>query len=253
MPTRIAAAFDKDPCCGCNTRVCIRGNNPCRIRPLILGRARAYTKAMSIPLNRDPKTDHLLSPANAALVLIDFQPGLIEGTHSISHDNLVNNVVALAKTGALYELPTVVSTIAVKAGFQKDTIDAVKAAVGDARSIDRDQVNAWESAEFRKAVEATGRKKLIMAALWTEVCLMYPALDLLKEGYEVYAVSDASGGTTIDAHERGMQRLIQAGAVPVTWEAAMAELGRYKNYDMGAFVDIMNTHLPKSLPGPRYA
>jgi nicotinamidase-related amidase len=87
-----------------------------------------------------------------------------------------------------------------------------------------------------------------MAALWTEVCLVYPALDMLLEGYEIYALSDVSGGTTVDAHERGMQRLIQAGAVPVTWEAVMAELGRLASYDISGFVDIMNEHLPLSVP-----
>lgn len=208
---------------------------------------------MSIPLDRNPKTDHLLSPENAALVLIDYQPGLIEGTHSISRENLVNNVVALAKTGRLYDLPVVLSTVGVQAGYQKDTIPEVQEVLGDIQPVDRAVVNAWESPEFRKALEATGRKKIIMAALWTEVCLMYPALDLLQEGYEVYAVSDASGGTTVDAHQRGMERLIQAGAKPVTWEAVMAELGRYKGYDMSEFVGIMNEHLPKSLPGPLHA
>lgn len=207
---------------------------------------------MSIPLERDPKSDHLLTAQNSALVLIDFQPGLIEGTASISRDNLINNVVALAKTGKMYDLPIVLSTIAVKAGYQQDTIPEVRDVLPGVVTVDRGKVNAWEEPDFRKAVEATGRKKLIMAALWTEVCLAYPALDLLKEGYEVYAVSDASGGTTADAHHRGMQRLIQAGAVPVTWEAVMAELGRLgeDGYDKGQFVAIMNEHLPKSLPGP---
>ena len=79
---------------------------------------------------------------------------------------------------------------------------------------------------------------------------MYPALDLIKEGYEIYALSDVSGGTTVDAHNRAMERLIQAGAIPVTWEAVMAELGRFGGYDMGQFISIMNEHLPKSLPGP---
>ena len=96
---------------------------------------------------------------------------------------------------------------------------------------------------------ATGRRKLIMAGLWTEVCLVFPALDLLNEGYQVYAVSDASGGTSVDAHERGMQRIIQAGAVPVTWEAVMAELARLniEDYDMNGFMELMNVHLPKSV------
>lgn len=207
---------------------------------------------MPIPLDRDPVTDHLLTPENSALILIDYQPGLIEGTHSISRDNLINNAVAMAKVGKLYDLPIVLSTIAVTAGFQEDTIAEVRDVLGDVTTIDRDVVNAWEHPEFRDAVTATGRKKLIMAALWTEVCLAYPALDLLVEGYEVYAVSDVSGGTTADAHNRGMQRLIQAGAVPVTWEAVMAELGRRGKgkYDMAEFVAIMNKHLPGSVPGP---
>ena len=150
----------------------------------------------------------------------------------------------------MYEMPTVISTIAVRSGYQEPTLPEVFAELPGVVPVDRDTVNAWESAEFRAAIEATGRKKLIMAALWTEVCLVYPALDLLREGYEVYALSDVSGGTTVDAHNRGMERLIQAGAVPVTWEAVMAELGRYHNYDMGKFIGIMNEHLPQSIPGP---
>lgn len=205
---------------------------------------------MAIPLKRDPKTDHLLTPENSAIVLIDYQPGLIEGTNSISQANLINNVVALAKIGPMFKMPVVVSTIGVEAGYQQPTIDEVRSVLPGVEAIDRGTVNAWESAEFRAGVEATGRKKLIIAALWTEVCLMYPALDLMREGYEVYAVSDASGGTTVDAHHRGMDRLVQAGAVPVTWEAVMAELGRLQGDDLGDFIAIMKEHLPKSLPGP---
>lgn len=97
-------------------------------------------------------------------------------------------------------------------------------------------------------MEALGRRKLIIAGLWTEVCLVFPALDLLKEGYEVYAVSDASGGTSVDAHQRAMERVIQAGAVPVTWEAVMSELGRlYKGDYIGSFVGIMSEHLSNSV------
>jgi nicotinamidase-related amidase len=205
---------------------------------------------MTTTATRDPKTDHLLTPQNSALILIDFQPGLIEGTNSIDRDILVNNAVAMAKVGVMYEMPIIVSTIAVTAGFQQDTIPQIKNILSGVETVDRDNVNAWEQPEFRAAVEATGRKKLIMAALWTEVCLAYPVLDLLREGYEIYALSDVSGGTTLDAHERGMQRLIQAGAVPVTWEAVMAELGRLNKdgYDMGQFVQIMTEHLPASIP-----
>lgn len=197
---------------------------------------------------RDPRTDHLLSPENSALVLIDYQPSLVAGTHSIERPVLVNNVVAMAKAAKLYDLPTVLSTIGVAAGYQEDTIPELREILAGVETIDRSTVDAWDTPAFREAVEATGRRKIIMAALWTEVCLAYPALDMLREDYEIYALSDVSGGTTLDAHERGMQRLIQAGAVPVTWEAVMAELGRLGSYDVGGFVEIMNEHLPGSVP-----
>ncbi len=197
---------------------------------------------------RDPKTDHLLSPENSALVLIDYQPGLVDGTFSIERDVLINNVIAMAKAATLYELPVILSTVGVDAGYQQPTIPELQTALSDVEPIDRNTVDAWDSPEFRAAIEATRRRKIIMAALWTEVCLVYPALDMLLEGYEIYALSDVSGGTTVDAHERGMQRMIQAGAVPVTWEAVMAELGRLGSYDLSGFVNIMNEHLPKSVP-----
>ncbi|MDE2753813.1 MAG: isochorismatase family protein [Gemmatimonadota bacterium] len=202
---------------------------------------------MSAP-TRDPRNDHLLSPENSALVLIDYQPSLVAGTHSIERAVLVNNVVAMAKAARLYSLPTILSTVGVTAGYQQDTIPELREVLADVSPIDRNTVDAWDTPAFREAVEATGRRKIIMGALWTEVCLAYPALNMLIEGYEIYALSDVSGGTTLDAHERGMQRLIQAGAVPVTWEAVMAELGRLGSYDIGGFIQIMNEHLPRSVP-----
>ena len=154
----------------------------------------------------------------------------------------------MAKVATLYELPIILSTVGVAAGYQADTIPELRAVLEGIEPIDRNTVDAWDSPDFRAAVEATGRRKFIMGALWTEVCLVYPALDMLLEGYEIFAVSDVSGGTTVDAHERGMQRLVQAGAVPVTWEAVMAELGRLGSYDVSGFIEIMNEHLPKSVP-----
>ena len=196
---------------------------------------------------RDPKTDHLLTPENAAFVLIDYQPGLVDEVKSQSKESLINNIVALTKAAKLFDLPIVLSTVGVTAGYQEETIPELRELMPDVETIDRSTVNAWEHEGFRAAVEATGRRKLIMGALWTEVCLVFPVLDLLKEGYEVYAVSDASGGTSVDAHERGMQRMIQAGAAPVTWEAVMSELARlYKGDYVGSFVEIMQQHLPKS-------
>lgn len=202
---------------------------------------------MTTKVARDPKTDHLLTSENAALLLIDYQPGLVDGTKLIGREPLVNNVVALAKAAKMFDLPIILSTIGVNAGYQEDTIEELRAVLPGVEPIDRRAVNAWEEDAFREAVEATGRRKLVIAALWTEVCLVFPALDMLNDGYEVYAVSDASGGTSVDAHERGMQRVVQAGVVPVTWEAVMAELGRlYKGDYIQDFVQIMQEHLPKS-------
>ena len=202
---------------------------------------------MTTQKTRDPKTDHLLTSENAALILIDYQPQLVDGAKSIDREVLINNVVAMAKGAKIFDLPIVLSTVGVNAGYQEDTIEELQAVLSDVETIDRTAVNAWEQEEFRAAVEATGRRKLIMGGLWTEVCLVFPALDLLREGYEVYALSDASGGTSVDAHERGMQRVIQAGAAPVTWEAVMAEMGRLHKGDyIGRFIQIMNEHLPKS-------
>ena len=202
---------------------------------------------MTNQATRDPATDHLLTPKNAALILIDFQPSLIDGTKSIDRGVLLNNVAALTKAATMFDLPIVLSTIGVSAGYQGDTVEEIRKLLPDVTAVDRKAVNAWEEEAFRSAVEATGRRKLIIAALWTEVCLVFPALDLLMNGYEVYAVSDASGGTSVDAHERAMQRMVQAGAVPVTWEAVMAELARlYEGDFVGRFVAIMNEHLPGS-------
>ena len=202
---------------------------------------------MAPQLTRDPKTDHLLTSENAALVLIDYQPGLVEGVRSRSKESLISNVVALAKGAKLLGLPIVLSSVGVEAGYQEPTIPELQEVLPDVKIVDRSTVNAWEHDGFRAAVKATGRRKLIIGALWTEVCLVFPVLDLLREGYEVYADSDASGGTSVDAHERGMQRMIQAGAAPVTWEAVMAEVARLHKGDyVGTFLEIMNEHLPKS-------
>lgn len=197
---------------------------------------------------RDPKTDYLLTPENSALVLVDYQPRLVDGTNSIEREVLINNVVAMSKAARMFHLPIVLSTIGVDAGFQEDTLPELKEILDGVETIDRRTVDAWDSAEFRAAVEATGRRKIIVGALWTEVCLVYPALSMMREGYEIYAVSDISGGTTLDAHERGLQRMVQAGVVPVTWEAVMAELGRHSSYDMAEFINIMQEHLPASVP-----
>ena len=174
---------------------------------------------------RDPVTDHLLSPQNAALVVIDYQPSQIAVVSSIEHELLLDNIVSVARLAKTYDLPIVLSTVNVANG-QGHTLPELKAVLSDNEEIDRTQINSWEDVEFRRAVVATGRKKLIMTALWTEVCLTFPTLDALREGFEVYPVVDAVGGTSPEAHRAGLERIVQAGAQPISWVSLACELQR---------------------------
>lgn len=174
---------------------------------------------------RDPRTDALLTAQNAALVVIDYQPSQIQAVRSIDHDLLLDNIVSVARLAKAFELPIVLSTVNVANG-QGPTLPELKAVLSDDEEIDRTQINSWEDVEFRRAIDATGRKKLIVAALWTEVCLAFPTLDALREGFEVYPVVDAVGGTSPEAHRVGLERIIQAGAQPITWVSLACELQR---------------------------
>jgi nicotinamidase-related amidase len=175
---------------------------------------------------RDPLTDPLLTPSNSALVVIDYQPSQLHTVHSMDTDLLIRNIVSVARTAKTYGLPIVLSTVNVVANGQGHTIPELADVLSDEVEIDRTQINAWEDVEFRNAVEATGRKNLIMAALWTEVCLTFPSLDALRAGYEVYPVIDAVGGTSLAAHEAGIERIVQAGAQPIGWVSLACELQR---------------------------
>jgi nicotinamidase-related amidase len=182
---------------------------------------------MTSPLTiRDPLVDHLLTPENAALVIIDFQPVQVASIVSMERRVLLANVVAVAKTAKLYGLPVVLSTVNVNTGLNQPTVHQLTDVLPDVASYDRTSINAWEDVDFVAAVKATGRKKLIMVALWTEVCLVFPALDALHEGFEVYPVVDAVGGTSIEAHRAGLERIVQAGAKPISWIQLACELQR---------------------------
>jgi nicotinamidase-related amidase len=174
---------------------------------------------------RDPVTDHLLTPQNAALVVIDYQPSQIQSVRSMDHDLLVDNIVSVARLAETFHLPVVLSTVNVANG-QGPTVPELKAVLCEHKEIDRTQINSWEDVDFRRAVEATGRRKLIMTALWTEVCLAFPALDALRAGFEVYPVVDAVGGTSPEAHRAGLERIVQAGAKPISWVSLACELQR---------------------------
>lgn len=170
-------------------------------------------------------TEGLLTPQNCAVIFIDHQPQMVFGVLSIDRQTLVNNVVGLARAAKIFEVPTVLTTVAAKE-FSGPIIPQLGEVFPDHTPIDRSTVNAWEDEKLVAAVKATGRKKLVMAGLWTEVCLAFPVLCALAEGYEVYAVADASGGVSAEVHQMAMQRMIQAGATPVTWMQVMLEFQR---------------------------
>ena len=175
---------------------------------------------------RDQVGDHLITPKNSALVVIDYQPSQLAGVRSMDRDLLLENVVSTVKIAKVFGLPIVHSTINVATGRGKPTLPPLAEVLADNPPIDRTTTNAWEDAEFLNAVRATGGRKLIICALWTEICMAFPALDAMREGYEVYPVVDAIGGTSVEAHRAGLERVVQAGAKPVGWVALAVELQR---------------------------
>src|SRR6202049_1828396 len=186
---------------------------------------RGATNVTSEPM-RDPRTDPLLTPHSSALLVIDYQPSQIQAVTSIDHDLLIRNIVSVARLAKTYGLPIVLSTVNVAANGQPPTIPELKEILSESVEIDRTQINSWEDVEFRPAVDETGRTKLVMAALWTEVCLAFPALDALRQGYEVFPVVDPVGGTSPEAHGAGLERVVRAGAQPIGWVSLACELQR---------------------------
>lgn len=175
---------------------------------------------------RDPRKDDLLTPQNSALIVIDYQPVQVNSIASMDRQLLVNNIVGVSKAAVVYGLPVVHSTVNVKTGLNKPPIPQLRKALHAFPTYDRTTINSWEDVEFRNAVAATGRKKLIMTALWTEACLTFPALDALREGYEVYVVADAVGGTSVAAHEMALRRIEQAGGKMISVAQLFCELQR---------------------------
>lgn len=190
---------------------------------------------------RDPLTDHLLTPENCALVIIDYQPVQVASIVSMDRHELVDNIVRVARTARAFNLPVVLSTVNVENGVNAPMIPQLQEVFPTVQPFDRTSINAWEDEEFVTAVRATGRRKLLMAALWTEVCLTFPALDALHEGFEVYPVVDAVGGTSMEAHRAGLQRIIQAGCHPSSWAQVVCELQRdwSRAATVGEFRDIL--------------
>ena len=174
---------------------------------------------------RDPLSDHLITPENSAFLLIDYQPSQIAGVHSMDRALLLKNAVSTVRTIKAFGVPVVHSTVNVASG-QGPTLPELAALLTEDKPLDRTTVNSWEDIEFVQAVHATGRRKLIICALWTEICMAFTALDALRDGYEVYPVVDAIGGTSPEAHRAGLERVVQAGGQPVSWVSLACELQR---------------------------
>lgn len=170
--------------------------------------------------------DWLLTPDNAVITFIDYQPDQYAGMQSMPVDELLVNVITLGQLATAYELPVVLSTVGMKMRGMKGTNTELHAALNNAPEIDRNTLNSWEDPDFRAAVEKIGRKKLIVAGLWTEICVAFPVLDALHAGYEVYVVEDAIGGVSKTAHDAAMRRMEQAGARPITVIGLAGELQR---------------------------
>ena len=166
----------------------------------------------------------LLTPDNCALILIDHQPFQFTGLNSHDPQTIVNNVVGLAKAAKIWEIPTLLTVVLERQGGK--IIKQLQDVFPEQQPLDRTWINTWQDPNVIEWVEKTGRKKIIMAGLWTEICLAMPTLQALGEGYEVYIVTDASGDVSLEAHEMAVRRMVQAGAVPITWLVLASELQR---------------------------
>jgi len=196
----------------------------------------------------------LLNPQNSALILIDFQPQMTFGVANIDRQTLFNNVMLLAKAAKIFNVPTILTTVETKS-FSGNMWPQLLDIFPGQEPVERSSMNSWEDAKLVEAVVATGRKKLIMAALWTEVCLTFPALEALQAGYEVYAVEDASGGTSVAAHNAAMRRIEQAGVVPVTALQVLLEYQRdwARKDTYNAVIEVVKEHCGAYGQGVEYA
>ena len=168
--------------------------------------------------------DALLTPENCVLLLIDHQPFQLANVHSHEPTMVINNVAGLAKTAKAYGIPTILTTVNEERGGV--IFKEIQEVFPNQKPINRTFINSWEDRRVVEAVEKTGRKKLIIAALWSEMCLAMPAIHAMGDGFDVYVVPDASGGVTVESHDMAIRRLVAAGVQPITWLALTGELQR---------------------------
>ncbi|RKE57312.1 hydrolase [Sphingobacterium detergens] len=166
----------------------------------------------------------LLTPENSVLILIDHQPFQFAGLGSHNSQTIINNVVGLAKTAKAFGVPTLLTTVVEDLGG--NLLKQLQDVFPEQKPLNRTWINAWEDPKVVDWVKKTGRKKVVIAALWSEICLAMPAIQAAGEGYDVYVVTDASGGTTLEAHEMAIHRMIQSGVTPITWGVFGGELQR---------------------------
>jgi nicotinamidase-related amidase len=186
----------------------------------------------------------VLTPENSQIIFIDHQPQMAFGVQSIDRQTLKNNVVGLAKGAKAFDIPTIITTVETES-FSGYTYPELLDVFPEKKVLERTSMNSWDDQKVRDQLAANGRKKVIVAGLWTEVCNTTFALSAMLEGeYEIYMVSDASGGTSKEAHDMAMQRMIQAGVVPVTWQQVLLEWQRdwahRDSYD--AVMEIVKEH-----------
>jgi len=186
--------------------------------------------------------DALLTPENSVLILIDHQAFQFANTRNMDPTMILNNTIGLAKAAKAFKVPTILTTVVSARGGHLP--QALQAVFPDQVPIDRTTLNTWEDSRVVDLVKKTGRKKIIFAALWTEICLAYPAIHAMGDGYDVFVVTDASGGVSVEAHDRAIQRLVQAGAVPLTWMGVMSEWQRdwAREATVGAVAEISLAH-----------
>lgn len=186
--------------------------------------------------------DALLRPQDSVVVLIDHQPYQFANLNSHEPTQIVNNVVGLAKGAKVFGVPTILTTVIEERGGY--LIKQLQDVFPDQRPINRTFINTWEDQKVVDVVRKTGRKQLILAALWTEVCLAMPTIHALADGYDVFVVTDASGGTSAEAHDMAVRRMVAAGAVPITWLAVLSEWQRdwAREESAAALTDVIVEH-----------
>ena len=166
----------------------------------------------------------LLTPDNCVLVLIDHQPFQLANVNSHEPTMVINNVTGLARTAKVFGVPVILTTVMEERGGL--IFKSLQDLFPDQKTINRTFINAWEDQRVVDAVKKTGRQKIVFAALWTEMCLAMPAIQAMGDGYDVYVVTDASGGVSAEAHDMAIRRLVAAGAQPITWLGMGGELQR---------------------------